>query len=623
MNWIFTMVFSGLLFSSNNGINIGTANTPTPVGPQIVSVKSDETDRFEQTYPLSPNGRVSVSNENGSITAEAWDRSEIKLIAIKTADSKERLNEIEVRIDAKADSFSVETRYGNLRKDTGWRNNGKLQVDYQLMIPRGAVLREITTVNGSVTISDFTNSVKVSAVNGTVKASNLRGNADLSTVNGEVAADFANLDAGSKLSLSTVNGKVNLTIPSDSNTTIKVDSLNGDITNDFGLPVRKGKYVGRDLYGRLGNGDARIKIDSVNGELKIMRQNDGKTPAPATDLLPQKEKDEQDWESVGNAAAAKAGLDIARADRMKARAEAAKALKDAEKELAKIRPDIERATAESIKIAGEMVNSEQMRNAINDGLKQQAAALARVADAAFFPSMPRVERRSNSFTVKGVPKIKVQAHGCAIRVTGWDRPEVKYSVTQFSSTRDKAPLDVKESSDDSGVTLILNADGDAEQTRIEIFVPKRSNLVIKTDGEIRLDGVSGEVDLTGQDGAINVRDVEGKLTVASTDGRIRVIGFRGEIATRTRDGLTSLEGDFSRVTANASTGEIVITVAEDAAATVTSRSPTTKVEGLRAVLVKEGNRNFEYRIGNGGAAIDIISDGQVLLRGVNALKDKH
>ena len=100
--------------------------------------------------------------------------------------------------------------------------------------------------------------------------------ADLSTVNGEVFADFDRLAAGSKIALETVNGRVTLTIPSDSSADVKAESVNGSITNDFGLENRKGKYVGNSLHGRLGNGDVTIKLESVNGQLAVKRKNDGR-----------------------------------------------------------------------------------------------------------------------------------------------------------------------------------------------------------------------------------------------------------------------------------------------------------------------------------------------------------
>src|SRR6476469_1749912 len=191
MSWLYSIVFAGLLFSSNGGNNVNTnTNMAVQEPPAAVSVQ-DETEKFEQTYPLSANGRVSVSNVNGSIVVEAWDRNEVHLEATKTADSKEALADVEIKVDAKPDSISVEADYDTWKRngDRNWKNNRKLEVQFRLQVPRTAVLNEIETVNGSVTLGNFVNTTKVSAVNGNVTATNLRGAANLSTVNGEVVAD--------------------------------------------------------------------------------------------------------------------------------------------------------------------------------------------------------------------------------------------------------------------------------------------------------------------------------------------------------------------------------------------------------------------------------------------------
>src|SRR5207247_6591131 len=110
-----------------------------------------ESEHFEHTYPLNANGRVSLSNVNGSVIVDAWDRNEVKVEYTKTGDSKERLADVEVRIDSRPDYLSIETDYGDWKKDRGgWRMNNKLQVDFHLMVPRGAALNEVETVNGSV-----------------------------------------------------------------------------------------------------------------------------------------------------------------------------------------------------------------------------------------------------------------------------------------------------------------------------------------------------------------------------------------------------------------------------------------------------------------------------------------
>jgi len=59
MSWLFTIVFSGLMFSSNQGVAVDAPVAAPAFAPQVVTRQGDETEKFEQTYPMSENGRVS------------------------------------------------------------------------------------------------------------------------------------------------------------------------------------------------------------------------------------------------------------------------------------------------------------------------------------------------------------------------------------------------------------------------------------------------------------------------------------------------------------------------------------------------------------------------------------
>ena len=154
MSWLYTILFAGLAFSSQ-GSSVQNSTPDIQVVPAAVEARNlDEVEKFDQTYVLNANGKISLSNINGSIVVEAWDRNEVRLEYTKTADSKERLSEVEVKINSRPDALSVETNYDNWKQHNNsdrWRNGGKLQVDYHLMVPRGAFLNEVETVNGSVT----------------------------------------------------------------------------------------------------------------------------------------------------------------------------------------------------------------------------------------------------------------------------------------------------------------------------------------------------------------------------------------------------------------------------------------------------------------------------------------
>jgi len=636
MSWLYSIFLAGLAFTST-GSPTGLNAAHNPAQSLMYAAAADETEHFDQTYPITANGKVNLSNVNGSVTVEAWDRNEVRVEYTKTADSKERLNDVNVRIDPRADAISIETDYDNWKRDNnntdhGWKFSGKLEVTFKLTVPRGAMLNEIQTVNGSVDLADFNNYTKVSAVNGNVNARNIRGTARLSTVNGEVQADFDRLETGSHISLETVNGHVNLVIPSDSNATVKADSLNGNISNDFGLPVRKGKYVGRDLYGKLGTGDVQIKLSSVNGPLAIGRKNDGRQLSPATNLLPAKGKDDDDWDSDIDFDAnvnPKIRIDKEKINKQiresmqKSQAEITRATTQVNTEMARVGPEIAKAIADSA-AAGAAVaaNSAEIERNIRDAM--------RTVNAAYLPGVPRVETKSDTFQVRGVPTVTIDGAECSVKVTGWDRSEVQYRVVQFSSSRSTTPLQVTADHNDTSVTIAVQDPDLArrassyfdthERTRIEVMVPKKANLHIKAGGEVRLDGISGELDVDGGGSSVNVRDSDGKLQIATNDGRIRVIGFRGDVAAISGDAPISLEGEFASLTAKAGDGAVNVTVPANSSADLESNCDSILGDGISVTKVSSQAEQTMYRVGTGGTRhFQIESDGSIIIRSAETL----
>ena len=625
MTWLYSIFLAGLTLTTTGGpVHIGRLQAEPNALVHVT--KADETEHFDQTYPLAGNGKVSLSNINGSVTVEAWDRNEVRVEYTKTADSKERLNDVTVKIDARPDAIGIQTDYENWRRDNNsdksWKFSGKLEVSFKLTVPRGAMLNEIETVNGSIDLADFTNYTKVSAVNGTVNARNIRGTARLSTVNGEVHADFDRLENGSRISLETVNGHVNLSIPSDSNATVKADSLNGNISNDWGLPVRKGKYVGRDLYGRLGSGDVQIKLSSVNGQLAIGRKNDGRQLSPATDLLPAKSKndDDDDWDNDVD-------VDVSvnpkiKIDKEKINRQVRESMRQSQAEMTKIGPEIARAVqdaaAAGVAVA---VNQAEIARSIQDSV--------RAVNAVFLPGVPRVETKTGSFPVKGVPTVTVDGPECSVKVTGWDRSDVQYRVVEFTN-RVRMPLQVTDTHTDTSVDIRVQDPDLAgraasyydthERTRIEIMVPRKSNLHIKAGGEVRLDGVSGQLDVSGGSNSVNVRDSDGRLQIATDDGRIRVIGFRGDVEATSGDAPISLEGDFASLTAKSGAGGVNITLPANSSADLESNCDSVVGEGISVTRLSSKDERNTYRVGAGGTRrFRVESDGRIAIRSADTL----
>ncbi len=64
------------------------------------------TEEFHHTYPLPADGRVELDNLNGDVHITAWDENQVKVDAVKYANTQERLNEMKIEIGSGSDYLS-------------------------------------------------------------------------------------------------------------------------------------------------------------------------------------------------------------------------------------------------------------------------------------------------------------------------------------------------------------------------------------------------------------------------------------------------------------------------------------------------------------------------------------
>ncbi len=253
------------------------------------------TEEFHQTYPLAAGGRVELDNVNGAVHITGWDQNEVKVDAVKSAGTKERLDDAQIVVEAGSGYIAIRTKYRD--HASSWNHGGwdnPACVEYTLMVPRTAQLDEIKLVNGALDIHGIAGEVRASSVNGRTTAEGLQGRVKLSTVNGRMEVQIDRL-ADSPIELSSVNGSIELTLPSDAKAELEASTVSGGIDDDLGLHVRHHRYVGHDLRGELGGGGGtRIRLSNVNGHIEIRHASDGKPLSPAKDLNHDDRDDEDD-----------------------------------------------------------------------------------------------------------------------------------------------------------------------------------------------------------------------------------------------------------------------------------------------------------------------------------------
>ena len=275
-------------------------------------VSGEEVDR---TIDASATGHVVVANTAGSITVRGWSREQVEV----KGKLEERVEEVIVERDGNVVNIQVKVpRKGGRDIDADLHiqvpqgssiNVSTVSADIEVVAVRGE--QKLETVSGDIDTEAFVADVTANVVSGDVEvrgqgkdiatnAGSVSGDvslirlagvieggtvtgdvlitdgsfdrARLHSVNGEVVFD-SELRSGGKLEAEAVNGTIDLTFSGDIAGRFEIDTLNGDIDNCFGpKPQRTSKYTpGWNLRFEEGDGDARVKASTVNGDISICR----------------------------------------------------------------------------------------------------------------------------------------------------------------------------------------------------------------------------------------------------------------------------------------------------------------------------------------------------------------
>ena len=227
------------------------------------SVGAEVTEELDRTVALAPGGSLDLSNVNGAIEIDAWDRNEVRIYAVKSARTAEALREVEVEIEESPDRITVRTHLPKGRNKGG-------SVAYQIQAPASAGLKA-ETVNGRVAVEGVRGDLTLESVNGSVNVGGAAAVTRAETVNGSLTVSYSSAPESGNNDLSSVNGALRLILPAGVNGEFTAKSVNGSIRTDFPLEVRKARFgPNSSLEGGLGSGGARYALKTVNGSIRIL-----------------------------------------------------------------------------------------------------------------------------------------------------------------------------------------------------------------------------------------------------------------------------------------------------------------------------------------------------------------
>lgn len=269
---MFTNALNKLIRNRRAGMKSLLIKTISILGLTILSstnLYAQVEERLEKSFDVGEHSTLRVNNINGSVKIITWAQDVIKVDALVVVDRQKDRDNIRVEMLQTSRGVSIETHYDKNKKNGRYQNSGK--VEYVITVPSQTELSAIELVNGSLSIDGVKGEINAQLVNGSIKANGIASNGEFSSVNGSIKVRYDEIASSlSDINLETVNGSIKLHVPSTVDASVNAETMHGSIKTDFGLPVEKNMFSGRHLSGRIGNGDIKITMESVNGSVKLL-----------------------------------------------------------------------------------------------------------------------------------------------------------------------------------------------------------------------------------------------------------------------------------------------------------------------------------------------------------------
>lgn len=268
---------------------------------------------INERKPADAAGHVEISNTAGSVVVTGWPRNEVEVtgtlgdgverlefaqsgqltrvkVILPNRSSRVESTSLVVKVPA-ASSLFVNTVSADVRSH-GVRGSQRLQsVSGDIDTEAAAEDVECKTVSGNVTVNGTGQRglLTVTTVSGDATLARVAGEVNGNTVSGNFAISAGDtsrsrlrstsgdlglkgrLDADARIDFESISGDVRLDLAPPVGAEFEVTSFNGEIRNCFGpKPVRTSEYApGTELRFREGQGTARVRIKTLNGDIGI------------------------------------------------------------------------------------------------------------------------------------------------------------------------------------------------------------------------------------------------------------------------------------------------------------------------------------------------------------------
>jgi len=226
------------------------------------------------------NGTINVSGYNGKEVIIRYS-GEQRIFGRHHSDEDvpkgmHRVTNNSMQLEAKEDNNTVTINPGI--------PNRSLTLDIQ--VPKNFSLNLANVNGGTLKVKNVDGEFDISNVNGSIELTNVSGSVNANTVNGKIVANLEKI-SNNPMAFTTLNGKVDVTLPASAKFTARMKTERGDIYTDFDMNMTKenkakvtttkqnGVFkvsVDKWMYGEVNGGGPEIIFKSFNGDIYIRKK---------------------------------------------------------------------------------------------------------------------------------------------------------------------------------------------------------------------------------------------------------------------------------------------------------------------------------------------------------------
>jgi DUF4097 and DUF4098 domain-containing protein YvlB len=267
---------------------IGLISTAFGLGFVLPIAAQDNSDSVKVSFsdPSKP-GLIKVHLLEGSVKIKGYEGKEV-IVNSATRRRANRRSDANAqglrRIDNNSGGLTVEEENNVVTISTGFGGGGNVEIQ----VPSKTNINASTVNGGSVDIEGIEGEIEANNTNGRVTLTDVSGSVVAHSVNGSVTANLKRATAQKAMAFTSLNGKVDVTLPPDIKANIKMRTDNGEIYTDFDIQLkpatgnttvedsrsRGGRYrieVDKSMTGTINGGGPDFEFRTFNGNVYIRK----------------------------------------------------------------------------------------------------------------------------------------------------------------------------------------------------------------------------------------------------------------------------------------------------------------------------------------------------------------